>query len=290
MTTMVREPNYIHTTDVAWLEQKAREMRATCIQMARDGKEGHLSSVLSCMDILVTLYHAWLRVDPEQPKHCDRDRFILSKGHACTALYSVLADRGFFPKAWLSRYAQDDSPLPNHPCLHALPVLECSSGSLGHGLGIATGMAYGMRMDAMKARAVVLMSDGECNEGSVWESAMFAAAQKLDAVLAIVDNNNVQAVGRNDALTGYTSLEEKFRAFGWAARTVNGNDIAEILTALNDFPFEAGRPSAIIAKTVGGSGISFMQDQIVWHYRCPPLDEVEAALRELNATPIHKSI
>ncbi len=273
--------------DIAALERKARQMRATCVQMAHDGKEGHLSSALSCMDLLVALYNGWLSVDPQEPKHRDRDRFILSKGHACTALYSVLADRGFFPKEWLSRYAQGGSPLPNHPCRHSLPLLECSSGSLGHGLGIATGMAYGMRMDGIEARAVVLMSDGECNEGSVWEAAMFAAANRLDSVLAIVDNNGVQAVGRSDALMGYTSLEEKFRAFGWDARTIPGNDMAAILDALADFPFTPGRPSAIIAKTTGGAGVSFMQDQIVWHYRVPPRDEVEQALAELGEKPLH---
>src|SRR5579871_1261961 len=215
MTLIAELPAHPGTPGVAWLERKARQMRATCIQMAHDGHEGHLSSVLSCMDLLVALYNYWLNVDPILPKAHDRDRFILSKGHACTALYSVLADRGFLPAEWLATYAQDDSPLPNHPCKHALPILECSSGSLGHGLGIGTGMAYGLRLEGNRARVVVLMSDGECNEGSVWEAAMFAAANKLDSVLAIVDNNGLQAVGRSDALMGYTSLEEKFRAFGW---------------------------------------------------------------------------
>ncbi|KPK85870.1 MAG: hypothetical protein AMJ94_18565, partial [Deltaproteobacteria bacterium SM23_61] len=182
--------------------------------MAHDGKEGHLSSALSCVDILVALYYCWLNVSPEEPRKPDRDRFILSKGHGCTALYSVLADLNFIAKECLSLYAQNDSPLPNHPCKYALPILELSSGSLGHGLGVATGMLYGLRLDAVRVRAVVLMGDGECNEGSVWEAAMFAAAQRMDSLLAIVDYNGIQAVGRSDEIMGHTSLEEKFQAFG----------------------------------------------------------------------------
>ena len=273
---------------LADLEVKARELRATCVQMAYDGREGHLSSALSCMDILVALYYRWLNLTPENVRDADRDRFIFSKGHAATALYAVMAARGFIEPALLETYAQTDSPLPNHPCTHSLDILETSSGSLGHGLGIATGMAYGMRLDGRDARVAVVMSDGECNEGSVWEAAMFACAHKLDKVLAIVDYNGVQAVGRSDQLMGYTSLEEKFRAFGWAARTVNGNDLGELDAALQDFPFEEGKPTAIIAKTIGGYGVSFMQDQVVWHYRCPPAEEVIAAFEELGVRPIHK--
>lgn len=275
--------------DVATLERRARQIRATCVQMAHDGKEGHLSSVLSCVDILVALYFGWLNVSAEDPKNPDRDRFIFSKGHAAPALYAVLADRGFFPKDWLATYAQTDSPLSNHPCKHILPLLEMSSGSLGHGLGVATGMLYGFDIDHLSRRAVVLLSDGECNEGSVWESAMFAASHKLDNLLAIVDNNNLQAVGRNDVINGFTSLEEKFRAFGWASKTIDGNDIDEILAALSEFPFERGRPSAIIAKTTGGNGVSFMEDQTLWHYRCPSEEDLTRALVELDEKPIHLS-
>ena len=272
--------------DIPLLEKKARQLRATCVQMAHDGRQGHLSSALSCISLLVALYYHWLRVSPDDPKNPDRDRFILSKGHGCTALYAVLADCGFFPKDMLSLYAQNDSPLPNHPCKYALPFLETSSGSLGHGLGIATGMLYGLRLDGVDARAVVLMSDGECNEGSVWEAAMFAAANRLDRLLAIVDYNGIQAVGRSDELMGYTLLEEKFQAFGWAARTIDGNNIYEIIETLDDFPFEQGRPSAIIANT--GTGISFMDDQVLWHYRVPSDEDLQRALQELGETPIHR--
>jgi transketolase len=276
-----------HHQEIAYLTERAARLRATCVQMAHDGREGHLSSALSCIDVLGALYQGWLRIYPDTPRHPERDRFILSKGHGCTALYAALADRGCIPKEWLGRYAHEESPLPNHPCVHALPALEISSGSLGHGLGVGTGMAYALRMERKSARVVTLLGDGECNEGSVWEAAMFAAANRLDNMLAIVDNNNVQAVGRNDALTGYTSLEEKFRAFGWAARTIDGNSMDAIVNTLADFPFEAGRPSAIIAKTRGGAGVSFMEDDVLWHYRVPSDDDLRRALDELGARPIH---
>lgn len=265
------------------LEDKARVVRATCIQMAHNGREGHLSSVMSCADLLVVLYNAWLRVSPERADDPDRDRFVLSKGHAATGLYAVLAERGFIPADLLATYAKPDGPLPSHPCKHALPILELSSGSLGHGLGMATGMAYGFRLDGHEnRRLVVLLSDGECNEGSVWESAMFAAANRLDRILAIVDNNNQQAVGRTDELTGFTSYADKFRAFGWAVREVNGHDMGQVLDTLQAFPFEAGKPSAIIARTVAGRGVSFMENQPYWHYRCPSSEDIRNALGELG--------
>ena len=271
--------------DISTLEKKARQLRATCIQMAHDGKVGHLSSSLSSVDILVALYYGWMNVFPEDPGRPDRDRFILSKGHGCTALYAVLADLDVIPRSWLFLYAGDDSPLPNHPCKYALPVLEFASGSLGHGLGVAAGMLYGMRLDGVGARAVVLMGDGECNEGSVWEAAMFAAAQRLDRLLAIVDYNGIQAVGRSDEIMGHTSLEGKFRAFGWASRTVDGNDLSELLKTLEEVPFEKGRPSAMIAKT--RAGVSFMDDRVLWHYRVPSDEDRKRALEELGTIPIH---
>ncbi len=273
---------------ISRLEEKARQIRATCIQMAFDAREGHLSSALSCTDLLVALYNGWLNISPSDAKNPNRDRFYFSKGHACTALYAVLAERGFLPAQVLSTYGKTDSAMPNHPCRYALPLLETSSGSLGHGLGIATGALYGLRLDGNPARAVVLMSDGECNEGSVWESAMFAAAQRLNRLLAIVDNNGVQAVGRSDVLMGHASLEEKFRAFGWAARTINGNSMTEIVAALAAVPLAPDRPSAIIARTRAGFGVDFMEDQVLWHYRTPSPEELKLALSKLGQKPLYK--
>lgn len=273
------------TPNIPLLEKRARQLQATCVKMSHEGKEGHLGGSLSCVRILVALYHCWLEVSASDPKAPPRDRFIFSKGHACSALYAVLADRGFFPKEWLAAYNQPGSPLPLHPCKYALPALEVSSGSLGHGLGIAAGLAYGLKLNGVKARVVVLMSDGECNEGSVWEAAMVACAQRLERLLAIVDYNGTQSIGMTDEVMGHTSLEEKFRSFGWATQSVNGNDIASLLSALDRFPFAEGQPSAIVAKTK--KGISFMEDQILWHYRVPTKDEVERAVRELGESPIY---
>ncbi len=271
--------------DLATLERKAKAIRATLVQMAFDGKEGHLSASLSYVDILIALYQTWLRVDPKNPKDPDRDRFILSKGHGCTALYAVLADQDFIPHSTLRDYNSPGKCLPNHPCQHALPLLEMSSGSLGHGLGVATGMLVGLRLKKSPARTVVLLGDGECNEGSVWEAAMFAAAQKLDHLVAIVDYNGIQAVGRSDDIMGHTSLTAKFEAFGWAAREIDGSNMQSIVDTLADLPFEKGRPSAIVARTK--MGVSFMEDDVVWHYRKPPADELARALTELGERPIH---
>ena len=273
--------------DLDSLRTIASRVRATCFQMSHDSREGHLKSALSCTDLLVALFHGFLHLSPDDPKAPDRDRFYFSKGHACMALYATMASRGFLPSQLLGTYAQSGSPLQDHPCKHLLPLLEMSSGSLGHGLGIATGALYGLRLDGNPARAIVLMSDGECNEGSVWESAMFAAAHKLDRLLAIVDYNGIQAVGRSDELMGHTSLEGKFRAFGFAARTIAGNDLESIVRALAEFPFEPGRPSAIIARTTSGAGVRFAEDQVLWHYRVPNDEELARALAELGENPLH---
>jgi len=272
------------------LQQKARELRATCIQLAHDGREGHLNGALSSVDLVSALYAGWLRISPDDPTEEGRDRFVFSKGHACTSLYAVLADRGFISKELLKQYARDKTPLPSHPCIHALPILECSSGSLGHGLGVATGRSYGLRLKKSSARVVVLLGDGECNEGSTWEAAMFATANKLDNLLAIVDYNRIQSVGRTDQLNGFASYEDKFRAFGWAVQPIDGHDYTQILEALDAFPLARGKPTAIIAKTTAGRGVSFMEDQVLWHYRVPSDDDLARALVELEAQPIHVAL
>jgi transketolase len=289
MSNRRKQPEY----SIDELKLKARQLRATCVQMAYDARQGHLNGAMSSVDILVALYYRWLNVSPtsgDVPADSTRDRFIFSKGHACKSLYAVLADRGFMPVEWLAGYARDDSPLPMHPCKHALDILETSAGSLGHGLGMATGMAYALRLEKNPARCVALLSDGECNEGSTWEAAMFAAAHRMDSVLAIVDYNRVQSVGRTDDLTGGTSFEEKFRAFGWAAKTIDGHDISQILASLEQVPFERNKPTAIIARTRAGAGVSFMEDQVLWHYRAPSKEDLDRALVELDARPIYTPV
>ena len=269
------------------LEHVARRLRATCVRMAHDGHEGHLSSALSCIDLLVALYSGWLRYDPSDHAHPLRDRLLFSKGHAATALYAVSAHAGLVPPASLAQYGRSGSPFPSHPCRKMLPQLEMSSGSLGHGLGMGTGIAYSLATRNIDANVVVLMSDGECNEGTVWEAAAFACAHEQERLVAIVDNNNMQAVGRTDKLLGFTSFEEKFRAFGWDAVTIDGHDIRQILETLAQVPFSPRRPSAIIARTRGGRGVSFMEDDTLWHYRVPSAEDVERALAELGAEPLY---
>lgn len=271
-----------NSPNIEMLKEKARKLRALCIWMAHHGKESHLNGALSCMDILLALYYGWLRVDPENPRDPDRDRFIFSKGHACTALYAVLAERGYFPGEWLYKYARNNSPLPSHPCVHMLPALDWSSGSLGHGLGIATGMAYALRLDRRTARAVVLLSDGECNEGSTWEAAMFAATHKLDNLLAVVDFNGVQSIAHTREIVGETKFEDKFRSFGWSVQAVDGLDPQALLARLKEVPFKTGKPSVIIAHTRAGAGVSFMEDQVLWHYRTPSEDDLIKAFAELG--------
>ena len=268
------------------LEKKARELRATCIQMSFDSKEGHLSSSLSYVDILVVLYYKFLSISKNNMHDKSRDRFILSKGHGCTSLYAVLADLGFIPISTLKDYGKENSSLPNHPCKHACDAIEYSSGSLGHGLGIGTGIHYALEMENINSKVVVLLGDGECNEGSVWESVNFAAAHQQKNLLAFIDYNGVQAVGKTDELSGHTLLVEKFRAFGWEAIEIDGNSISEIISALNKFPSENNKPTAIIAKT--RTGIPFMDNDVLWHYRVPSSEELSAALTLLNANPVHK--
>jgi len=269
------------------LKDKARAVRMSCIQMAHDAHEGHLNGSLSCLDVLLVLFNNWLVIYPKDHRHPDRDRFIFSKGHACTGLYAVMAERDLIPRKLLAQYAQTDSPLPNHHCVHSLPQLEWSAGSLGHGLGVASGVALAMKRDGRKARSVVLLSDGECNEGSTWEAAMFAGAQKLDNLVAIVDYNRVQSTDFTDKLIGKIGLEEKFRAFGWNAVTIDGHDFEAIEGALNCAPLNQGLPCAIIAKTVAGKGVSFMENQVLWHYRTPSVEDLDRAKAELQAEAIY---
>jgi transketolase len=262
------------------LVARARELRATTVRMAHDARSPHVGSALSCADLLVALFFAEMRLDPPRD---DQDRFILSKGHGCMSYYAVLAARGYFPASLLGTYAQNGSQLPEHPSPHGVPGIEVGTGSLGHGLSIGAGAALARAMDARPGRTFVVLSDGECNEGSVWEAAMFAAGRKLDNLVAIVDYNKLQATGRSNEITALHPLAEKWRAFGWTTREVDGHDMAAIVGTLAALPFAAGAPSAIVAHTVKGKGVSFMEDSLEWHYRPPDDADLERALRELGA-------
>ena len=252
------------------LEECAKRIRSKCVQMSHDSGEGHLNGALSCVDILVALHKRFLR---------PFDRFYFSKGHCCSALYATYAEMGYIPKEWLDTYATPGSPLTPHPDIQMLPLLGMSAGSLGHGLGIAAGAAYALKQADSPARCVVLMGDGECNEGSVGEAAQFARAQNLDNLIVIVDYNGVQSVGKTDDISGSTNLEEKFKAFGWNAITVNGHSYSQLTYYLINQP---SKPHVVIAKTVSGKGVKFMEDDVLWHYKIPNDEEVRLALEELS--------
>lgn len=278
-------PPLIHPS-TAELDRTARELRYRLVQMSHRAGTPHLGSALSCVDILVALYWTVLRVDATRPDHPDRDRFILSKGHAATALYATLARRGFFPETWLDDFAQPGSPLAEQPAPRCAPGVELATGSLGHGLPVGVGMALAARLQKRDHRVFVCLSDGECNEGTVWEAAMFASAQKLERLAVVVDYNKWQATGRSDEIMALPSLREKWAAFGWMASEVDGHDLAALGRALGSVPDGCGKPIAVIAHTVKGKGVSFMEDDNNWHYRIPKEAEVEAAGKELGVQTV----
>jgi len=263
------------------LKNVTRRMRAKLVEMSHQAKAPHLGSSLSCVDILAAAYWRVLNLDPKDPDNPDRDRFILSKGHAAPALYVALAFRGFFDEAMLNQYTEQGSPLTEHPCLRCVPGVEATTGSLGHGLGMGLGMAVAGRVQKRDFRVYVCLSDGECNEGSVWEAAMLAPAQGLDRLAVVVDFNQWQATGRSREIMSLDPLAEKWSSFGWSAKEVNGHDVDELTEALERVPDGSGKPVAVIAHTVKGKGISFMEDDNNWHYRIPTQDEVRRAKEEL---------
>jgi transketolase len=264
------------------LDLIVRRIRFKLVQMSHAAGTPHLGSALSCVDILVAAYWRVLRIDPNQPNDPIRDRCILSKGHAATALYATLAKRGFFPMNWLDTFAQHGSPLAEQPSPRCAPGVELATGSLGHGLPVGVGMALAGQIQQRDYRVFVVMSDGECNEGSVWEAAMFAPNHGLEKLAVIVDYNKWQATGRSDEVMALPSLPKKWDAFGWSVNEVNGHDLAELVRVMSDVPDGSGKPVAIIAHTVKGKGISFMEDDNNWHYRVPKTEEVEAARKELG--------
>jgi len=262
----------------------ARRIRARLVRMSHEARAPHLGSALSCVDILVALYWAAARIDPRQREDPLRDRVILSKGHAAAALYAVLAERGFWDPQLLETYARDGSELPEQMSPGCVWGVEAATGSLGHGLSLGSGMALAGRIQRRPFRVWVVLSDGECNEGSVWEAAMFAAAQQLGHVTAIIDYNRWQATARSDEVLQLQPLEEKWRAFGWEASTVDGHDHAALTEALRPADEFPRPPRALIARTVKGKGVSFMEDDNNWHYRIPNEEEVSKACSELGSS------
>lgn len=258
-------------------------LRARIIETSHRSGTPHLGSCLSCVDVLTALYFDVLRIDPADPRSPTRDRFILSKGHGAPALFQVLAMRGFYPESMLLDYGKDGGVFAEHPpAPDCLPGIEAATGSLGHGLPLGLGMAMAGRIRGQDYKVYALLSDGECNEGSVWESAMLAAAQRVDRLCVIVDFNKWQATGRSEEVMALSPLVDKWRAFGWNAFEIDGHDIAAIVGAVRRCPGPDGRPLAIIAHTVKGKGVSFMEDDNNWHYRIPTAAEVELSRKELG--------
>jgi len=248
--------------------------------MVAGAQVAHVASALSCVEILVSLYFGHARVFPREPSLPERDRIILSKGHAAAALYACLAERGFFPTEMLERFACNGSLLGEHPHFGDVPGVECTSGFLGHGLGIGIGMALAMRMAGSKSSVYVVLSDGECNEGSTWEAALWAPAHGLSSVTAIIDFNGLQACGKSTEITCLEPLAGKWAAFGWEALEVDGHDMCAITDALRAPRGE--KPRAIVARTVKGKGVSFMEHNLEWHYRPPSPQDLAKALAELG--------
>lgn len=264
------------------IAELARRIRRHCVLMTSRANASHIGSSLSTADLLAVLYGKFLRFDPRRPDWPDRDRFILSKGHACAALYAVLAERGYFPLERLETFYQDGSPLAGHATHKEVPGVEVSTGSLGHGLSLAAGMAMAAKSDGRGHRAWCMLSDGECDEGSVWEAALFAPHHRLDNLVAIVDYNKIQSFGTVKEVLDLEPLGEKWRAFGWGVREIDGHDLGAIAEAFAAVPFAPDRPSCIVAHTVKGKGVSYMEGKLLWHYRAPRGEDLEIALRELE--------
>ena len=262
-------------------QQLANSIRIRTLKMVHKANASHIGSCLSMADILAVLYGQILNIDPDNPNLPERDRFILSKGHATAILYAVLAEKGFFPLDWLETYCQDGSLLTGHVS-HEVPGVEVSTGSLGHGLPIGCGMALAAKGDRQAHRVFVLLSDGELDEGSNWEAILFAAHHHLDNLVAIVDYNKIQSFGTVQEVLNLEPLADKWRAFNWAVREIDGHNLQEISDCLNQVPFESGKPNVVIAHTIKGKGISFMENQLAWHYKSPKTEQLSQALTELE--------
>jgi transketolase len=264
------------------LRKLAWRIRYHTLWMTHRARSSHIGTNFSIAELLAVLYGKILQVDPSNPDWPDRDRFILSKGHGCAALYGVLAECGFFPLDWLDTFYQNGSYLAGHITEANVPGVEVSTGSLGHGLPIATGMALAAKRDGKNYRVFTLLSDGECDEGSTWEPILFAPHHRLDNLIAIVDYNKIQSLGTVKEVLDLEPFADKWRAFGWAVREIDGHSLDEVETAFSKVPLKTDRPSCVIAHTIKGKGVSFMEDKLLWHYRSPQGEEFEAALAELE--------
>ncbi|CAB1055744.1 Transketolase, N-terminal section (EC [Olavius sp. associated proteobacterium Delta 1] len=265
------------------LKRIAVKIRKNVLRMIKAGGAGHIGGALSCTDILTALYFKILRVDPQNPTWPERDRFVLSAGHKCLALYGTLAEKGFFDSAVLDTYGALCTKLGGHPDMHKLPGIESNTGALGHGLSISGGMAMGLKMDGLDSKVYVILGDGELAEGSNWEAAAAASHHKLDNLVAFVDRNKFQHGGRTVDFMSYEPLDRRWEAFGWAVRVIDGNNLQQIYGNVTETPFEKGKPSMIIADTIKAKGLPFMEDKASSHYWKVTDEEMQIAEQALQA-------
>ena len=263
-------------------ESLAKAARRQVLDIICRTKGPHIGSSFSCVDLLVVLYFRTLRAKPEDSQNPQRDRFIFSKGHASPALYAVLFERGFLSHKDMEGFAVNGGTLQQHPDCNPRCGIEFSTGSLGHGLSVGAGMAYALRKDGNPARVFVMMSDGELNEGSTWEAVLFAAHHKLENLVLVIDYNRMQALGFTSDTLELDPLAQKFAAFNWASATIDGHSFPEIVDAYDRLPFSREKPSVIVADTVKGKGVSFMENKLQWHYCCPGEEDYVLACKELE--------
>lgn len=268
--------------DIAVLREKAKTLRIEILKMLTEAGSGHTGGSLSAADIVTALYFYKMRHHPDDPKWIERDRFILSKGHAAPVLYAALALSGYFDKTLLSTLRKLGSPLQGHPCSRKLPGIEISTGSLGQGLSIANGIAIGLKLDSLSSRVYCLLGDGEIQEGQVWEAAMTASHYNLDNLCAIIDNNGLQIDGHCCDVMCVEPIVDKWAAFGWHVLDINGHDMEAIVSALNEAETLKGKPTMIVARTVKGKGVSFFEGKVEYHGLAPTHEELEKALKELK--------
>ncbi|HUS34777.1 MAG TPA: transketolase [Verrucomicrobiae bacterium] len=268
--------------DPSELAELARRIRIHVLRMTNRGGSSHVGAAFSMTDIVAVLYGAVLNVDPKRPNDPERDRFILSKGHAGVAVYAALAERGFLQIDKLMNHCQDGSDFSGHVSHKGIAGVELSTGSLGHGLPVAAGMAFAGKRAGTKHRVFVLMSDGECDEGSNWEAILFAPHHRLDNLVAIIDYNKIQSLAPVAETLGLEPFAEKWRTFGWDVREVDGHDHAALRERLSSAPWSPGKPSCVIAHTTKGKGVSYMENAVAWHYRTAKGADFEQALKELG--------
>ncbi len=268
--------------DIGYLESKAKEIRKWVVRQVYNANSGHIGGAVSIAEIIVSLYFSEMNVSADSIDYTDRDRFVLSKGHACAALYAALAMKGYFDTNELYKFRKIDSFLEGHPSMRKIPGVDMSTGSLGQGLSVANGMALAAKLDNRDYRVYAVLGDGELDEGQVWEAALTSAHYKLDNICAFVDYNGLQIDGHTSYVKDTSPIDKKFEAFGWNVINIDGNNVEQILNALREAKKIKEKPTLIVAKTLKGKGISFMENEAAWHGKAPTKEEYEKAMEELG--------